>query len=75
MVSDQGSQLTSAGNIAVLNWDQVEERETERGTAWVFVAAGHQWRNELAKLRVKAFKKMLKQMFSKTLIGDKPTLS
>ena len=43
--------------------------------AWDFVSAGHQWRNELAKSRVKAFKVTLKQMLSKTLSGDKLTLT
>ena len=75
VVSDRGSQLTSASNINVLDWDQVEEREGERGTDWEFVSVGHQWRNKLTELRVKAFKVTLKQMLSKTLSGDKPTLS
>ena len=43
VVSDQGSQLTSAGNITVINWDQVEEREAEQGTAWEFITTGNQW--------------------------------
>ena len=71
VVSDRGSKLTSAGNIAVLDWDQVEDR----GTAWECVTTGHQWRNKIAELRVKAFKETLKQMFAKTLTGGEPTLS
>ena len=56
VVSDQGSQLTCAGNTDLLNWNQVEDREAEQGTTWEFDSAGYQWRNELAKSRMKAFK-------------------
>ena len=42
VVSDRGGQLISsdnAGKTDSLNWEQVEDREAERGTAWEFVPA------------------------------------
>ena len=62
VVSDQGGQLTSsdnAGKTDSLNWEQVEDREAERGTAWEFVPTGGQWRNKLAESRVKVIKATL----------------
>ena len=78
MVSDQESQLTSSDDtikIDSLDWEQVEGREARRKTAWEFVPAGCQWRNGLVESRVKAIKGTLKYMLSKTLSGEKRTLS
>ena len=58
VVSDRGSQLTSANSIAILNWG----RREERGTAWEYVTTGNQWTNKLAKLRIKTFMETLTQM-------------
>ena len=74
VVSDRGSQLTSTDDTDLLNWDQVQGGEAERGMAWKFFPPGHQWRKKLVESRVKAFKLTLKQMLSKTLSGGKPTL-
>ena len=75
VVSDRGSQPTSSDKTDLLNWEQIKGREAERATAWRFLPAGHQWRNELAESRVKGFKVALKQTLSRTLSGGKPTLS
>ena len=56
VVSNQGSQLTPSdgtSKINLLNWEQVKGQEARRKTDWEFVPAGCQWRNRLAKTRVK----------------------
>ena len=63
VVSDRGSQLTSANSIAILNWGRIEEQ----GMVWEYITIGNQWTNKLTELRVKTFKETLAQMFAKTL--------
>ena len=50
-VCDTGDQpffTDNVGKADTLNWEQVWEREAERGTAWEFVPSGYQWRCEPA---------------------------
>jgi hypothetical protein len=65
VVSDRGSQLTSANNYVTWtknedpsnwDWDSVVTNGSRRGTEWRFVPAGCQYRNGLAESRVKALK-------------------
>ena len=85
VVSDRGSQLTSAGNTVAWGgdakqdgsklWAEVESVSAKRGTRWEFVPAGAQFRNGLAEARVKAVKQTLWHMLMATLVSGKPTLS
>ena len=85
VVSDRGSQLTSAGNTVAWGadgkqdgsklWAEVESASARRGTEWEFVPAGAQFRNGLAEARVKAVKQTLEHMLMTTLVSGKPTLS
>ena len=85
VVSDRGSQLTSAGNTVAWGadgrqdgskvWAEVESVSARRGTKWEFVPAGAQFRNGLAEARVKAVKQTLRHMLMTTLVSGKPTLS
>ena len=84
VVSDQGSQLTSADNYVRWEekespkgweWEKIQAKAARGGTEWVFVPAGCQWRNGLAESRVKALKSTLAHIMVSSLIGIKPTLS
>ena len=84
VVSDRGSQLTSAENYVSWKpaedptqwgWSEIEERSVREGTEWEFVPAGCQWRNGLAESKVKAIKSTLSHMMASTLIGGKPTIT
>ncbi len=84
VVSDKGSQLTSSRNTvawsaaecpAGWDWDEVEARGARRGTEWVFVPPGAQFRNGLAEARVKAIKSTLDHVLTTALKGIKPTLN
>ena len=68
MVSDKGSQLTSANNYVTWtkeedpsnwDWDPVVNVGFRKGTEWRFSPAGCQYRNGLAGSSVKAFKATL----------------
>ena len=84
VVSDRGSQLTSADNYVTWKesedpakwaWDEIEVRSAREGTVWEFVPSGCQWRNGLAESRVKALKSTLAHMLASTLINSKPTIT
>ena len=75
VTSDQGSQLTSKGNVVVTaaehptswGWQEVADRTAQEGTVWEFVPAGCQYRNGLAENRVKVVKKTLAIMIDRTV--------
>ena len=84
VVSDRGSQLTSATNYVTWakkedpskwDWDSVSSKGSTQGTEWRFVPAGCQYRNGLAESKVKALKSTLNHMMTSTIISKKPTLS
>ena len=85
VVSDSGSQVTSAGNSVAWGadgkqdgsklWAEVESVSARRRTSWDFVPAGAQFRNRLAEARVKAVKQTLGHILMTTLVSGKPTLS
>ena len=84
VVSDRGSQLTSANNYVTWEgkedpskwgWNEISEKAARGGTEWEFVPAGCQWRNGLAESRVKAMKSTLSHMMAATLINSKPTIT
>ena len=87
VVSDRGSQLTSAGNVVAWGasddgkqdgskvWTDLENVSARRGTKWQFVPAGAQFRNGLAEARVKAVKQTLWHVLMSTLVNGKPTLT
>ena len=85
VVSDSGSQVTSAGNSIAWGadgkqdgsklWAEVESVSARRRTRWDLVPAGAQFRNRLAEARVKAVKQTLGHILMTTLVSGKPTLS
>ena len=78
VVSDLGGQPTfadNAGKADTLNWEQVQDREAEQGTALEFVPTEQQWRNEPAETRVKVIKATLRYILLKALGGEEPTPS
>ena len=71
VVSDKGSQLTSAAITVTAsqdpmnwNWKEVEASSNRMGTEWSFVPAGCQYRNGLAESRVKILKSTLSHTFT-----------
>ena len=84
VVSDQDKQLTSSSNTAAYNakespdnwgWDEPKQMGARAGTSWVFVPAGCQFRNGLAKARVCAIKRTISHMLASTINGEKLTLN
>merc|ERR1711867_296357 len=84
VVSDQGKQLTSSSNAATFHakespdtwdWDEMKQTGARAGTNWVFVPGGCQFRNGLAKARVRAIKRTIAHMLASTVNSEKPTLN
>ena len=71
MVKDTGGQPAFTDNVDkadTLNWEQVREREAERGTA-----SGCQWRSKPAEARVKVVKSTLRRTLLEALGEEEPT--
>ena len=71
VVSDKGSQLTSAGNVVARGedphpskwkWEEIAEAGAKVGTRWEFVPAGCQYRNGRAERAIQVVKNTLKHM-------------
>jgi hypothetical protein len=84
VISDKGSQLTSATNAVAhsatedpANWDwtRIAEAGADAGTRWKFVPAGCQYRNGKAERAIQVIKKTLRHLLRMTLLGDAPTLN